>query len=127
MTETVKLRSFYRIVVVSILSTLAIELALSIFCAVGGYDPMYVVDRWPGIVWPPVAVLVLFLTIGGTAFWIGMIWDCSSANEMSVWSRVVWLLLLIALSGFSMLIYYFCVFVKRPLPPPSAEGKQLQA
>jgi hypothetical protein len=114
-------------VVISILSTLAIELALGVFCAVGGYDPMYAVDRWPGIFWPTVAALVMFLTIGGTVLWIGMIWDCASANKMSVWSRVIWLLLLLVLSGLSMLIYYFCVFTKRPLAPPSAEGKQLQA
>ena len=109
------LRSFYRAVAVGTLSTLGVEFALSVFSAIIGYDPMSALDRWPSLIWPPVTVLILFLTIGGFVLWLGMIWDCAVASEMSVRSRVLWLILVIPTPNLGALIYYFCVFKHRPL------------
>ena len=109
------LRSFYRIVVIGTLSTLGLEFALSVLGAVSGYDPMTAFDRWPGFVWPPVCVLILFLVVGGTVLWIGMIYDCATIDKMRVWSRVLWLVLVVLTPNLGALIYYFCVYKNRGL------------
>jgi hypothetical protein len=109
------LRSLYRIIVVSILSTLALEFAISVFCAVGRYDPTTPFDRWPGLIWPPVSLLIIILIVGMIVLWIGMLWDCTTIDKMQVWSRVLWLVLLLLTQSFGALIYYFCVYKKRGL------------
>jgi hypothetical protein len=120
------LRSFYRAVAVGTVSTLGAEFALSIFSAYSGYDPMNAIDRWPGLIWPPVVALILFLMIGGFVLWAGMIGDCAVASERSVWIKVLWLILVIPTPYLGALIYYFCVFRRRPLRQAEAETKQAQ-
>ena len=119
-------RSFYRAVAVGTLSTLGIEFVLSFFSAISGYDPMNALDKWPSLIWPPLAALILFLVIGGFVLWVGMIWDCATANQMSVTSRVLWLILVVLTPYLGALIYYFCVFKRRPLKRSQAEAKQAQ-
>jgi hypothetical protein len=120
------IRSLYRAVAVGILLTLGVEFALSVFSAYSGYDPMSALDRWPGLIWPPLAALILFLTIGGFVLWLGMIWDCAVASERSVWSKVLWLILVIPTPYLGALIYYFCVFKRQPPRQAQAEAKQAQ-
>lgn len=95
--------------------TLGAELAVSIFCAFIHYDITNAFERWPGIIWPPVTALILFLTIGGTVFWLGMIWECSGARKLSVRSKVLWLILVVLTPNLGALIYYFCVFSRQPV------------
>ncbi len=114
------IKSFYRFVAVGTLSTLAAETTLSVFSATSGYDPMSALDRWPGLIWPPLAALILFLTVGGIILWLGMILDCAVANERSVTSKVLWLILVISTPNLGALIYYFCVYRRRPLPQTEA-------
>jgi Phospholipase_D-nuclease N-terminal len=120
------LRSFYRAVAVGTLSTLGAEFALSVFSAHSGFDPMNAFDRWPGLIWPPVVALILFLTIGGFVLWLGMIWDCAVDSERSALSKVLWLILVIPTPDLGALIYYFCVFNRRPLRQAEAEAKHAQ-
>lgn len=56
---------------------------------------------------PPIVVLILFLTIGGSVLWVGMIWDCAVASERSVRSKVLRLILVIPTPNLGALIYYF--------------------
>jgi len=107
-------RSIYRAVALGTLGSLGAEFALDLFCLIIHYNPIDAVDRWPGLVWPPVVVLVLFLTIGGIVLWLGMIWDCATAREMSAGSRLLWLLLIGMTPDFGALIYYFCIFSRHP-------------
>lgn len=109
------LRFLYRAVAAGTLSTLGAEFALSIFSAVSGYDPMSALARWPGLIWPPLAALIRFLTTGGSVLWLGMMRDCAIASEMSFKSKVLWLILVIPTPYLGALIYYFCVFRCRPL------------
>ena len=95
--------------------TLGAELAASILCAFLHYDISNAFDRWPGIIWPFVAALVLFLTIGGIVLWLGMIRDCAIAMKMTV-SKVVWLIFVALTPNLGALIYYFCVFSRQPVP-----------
>ena len=118
------LKSFYRAVAVGMVSTLGAEFPLGVFFAISGYDPMSALDRWPSLVWPPLVALILFLTIGGFVLWLGMIGDCAVANKMSVTSRVLWLILVIPTPYLGALIYYFCVFSRRPLRQAQAETTQ---
>jgi hypothetical protein len=117
------IRSFYRAVAVGYLSTLGVEFALGVFFAISGYDPTSAVDRWPSLIWLPLMALILFLTIGGFVLWLGMIWDCAVASEMSVRSRVLWLILVIPTPYLGALIYYFCVFNRRTLRQAQAETR----
>jgi hypothetical protein len=118
------LRSFYRSVAVGTLSTLGVEFALSVFSAASGYDPMSALDRWPGLIWPPLTALILFLTIGGFVLWLGMMWDCAVASEMSITSKVLWLILVIPTPNLGALIYYFCVFKRQRRRRAQAEATQ---
>jgi hypothetical protein len=118
------LRSFYRAVAIGTVSTLGAELALSIFCAFSGYDLMNAFDRWHRIIWPPLTALILFLIIGGTVLWLGMIRDCAIAREMSVRARVLWLILVVPTPNLGALIYYFCVYERRSLRQAEAISTQ---
>src|SRR5258708_24900555 len=104
------LKFFYRAVAIGTLSTFAVEIALSVFSNTSGCDPMSALDRYPGLIWPPLVALILFLTVGGFVLWIGMICDCAVAKEMSVGSRVLWLMLVVPTPHLGALIYYFCIF-----------------
>lgn len=119
-------RSFYRAVAVGTISTLAVEFALSVFSSFSGYDPMSALDRWPTLIWPPAAALILFLTIGGFVLWVGMIGDCAVASGMSIRSRLLWLILVVLTPNLGALIYYFCVYKRRPLPQAQPEARQAE-
>jgi hypothetical protein len=120
------LRSFYRTVAVGFISTLGVEFALSVFSAISGYDPLGAFDRWPILIWPLLAALILFLMIGGFVLWLGMIWDCAVTCEMSARSRVLWLILVIPTPYLGALIYYFCVFNRCSLRQAHSESNQAQ-
>jgi hypothetical protein len=85
---------------------------------------MSALDRWPGLIWPPLAALILFLTIGGFVLWFGMMRDCAIASETSFKSKVLWLILVIPTPNLGALIYHFCVFWCRPLRRAQAEAAQ---
>jgi hypothetical protein len=95
------------------LCTLGAEFALDLFCYSIHYDPIDAFEMWPGLVWPPVIVLVLFWTIGGIVLWLGMIRDCATARGISAGSRLLWLLLIVLTPDLGALIYYFCVFCRQ--------------
>jgi hypothetical protein len=119
--EKARMRSFYRAVAYGTVWTLGFEFVLSVLMAFGGFDPLSAFDRLPLLVWPPVAALILFLVVGGFVLWIGMIWDCAVAVEVSVWSKVLWLLLVVLTPNLGALVYYFCVFKRR------AQGSEANA
>jgi hypothetical protein len=121
------LRSFYRAVAVGTVSTLGVELALSVFSAFMGYDLMNAFDRWSRIIWPPLAALILFLTIGGIVLWLGMISNCASARKMSTKSRTLWLVLIVLTPNLGALIYYFCVFGRRAIGQEQYSAIEMQA
>jgi hypothetical protein len=83
-------------------------------------------DRWPTLIWPPLALLILFLTVGGFVLWLGMMWNCVVASEMSVRSRVLWMILIVPTPNLGALIYYYCVFKRQPVQQAQEQARQSQ-
>lgn len=84
-------------------------------------------ETWSNLALLPFSLIGAFLRIGGIVLWFGMLWDCAFTSKMRVWSKVLWLLLLIATSGIGALVYYFCVYKNGPSGSPLAQDKQIPA
>lgn len=84
--------------------------ALDLVCVVFRWDTVRLVETLPTLVLLPFALLGGLLGIGAIPLWFGMMWDCAITGKMPVWSKVLWMLLLVPLSSLGALIYYFCVY-----------------
>jgi hypothetical protein len=115
------LRSFYRLVVIGTLSILAIFAALDVRAILCGYDTAQAIETWPLLVLAIPVLICSFFAIGITVLWFGMILDCALISKLPIWSKVIWLVLLVLTNAIGALIYYFCVYKNRPIQRALAE------
>lgn len=115
------LRSFYRFVFVGTLYTFAAMVVLDVFAWLSGFDLANAIGTWPLFILAPPMLICAFFTIGGMGLWFGMIWDCAFTVKLPLWSRAVWLVLLVFTGGIFAFIYYFCLYKNRPSTAVSAE------
>jgi hypothetical protein len=120
------LRTFYRIVVFCNLSMLGICVALDLFFIVFRYDSVRAVETWPNFFWFPFSLIAGLCGGGAIVLWLGMLWDCAFTSGKPVWSKVLWLALLIPMSALGALIYYFCVYTNGPQRKALVQGEQMQ-
>ncbi|HEY2860496.1 MAG TPA: hypothetical protein VGJ21_18905 [Terracidiphilus sp.] len=104
------LRAFYRVVAVGTASLFGLMFAVDVLCVVFRWDSVTLIETSPGLVWMPFALLGGFLGIGTILLWFGMMWDCAITSKMPIWSKVLWMILLVPLSSLGALIYYFCIY-----------------
>jgi hypothetical protein len=122
------LRAFYRIVAVGTVSLLGLGLALNVIFAAFRVNPFYtMLETWSNLALLPFFLIGAFFGISVTLLWFGMMWDCAFTSKMRVWSKALWLLLLIPTSSVGALIYYFGVYKNRPLGNPLAQDKRIPA
>lgn len=116
------LRAFYRFVAVGTICLLGLLLALNVVFVAFRINPFYtMLETWSSLALLPFSLIGAFFGIGVTVLWFGMILDCAFISRMRVVSKALWLLLLIPTSGLGALIYYFCVYRKRPSGNPLAQ------
>lgn len=109
-----KVRAFYRVVAVGTISLLGFGLALNLLFVAFRINPFYtMLETWSNLALLPFFLIGAFFGICLTLLWFGMMWDCVFTRKMRVWSKVLWLLLLIPTSSVGALIYYFCVYRHR--------------
>lgn len=90
-------------------------MALNVIFDVLRINPFYtMLDTWSNLALSPFFLIGAFFGIGVTVLWLGMMLDCAFASKLPVWSKALWLLLLIPTISIGALIYYFCVYRKRP-------------
>jgi len=116
------LRTFYRIVFIGTLSLLGIMAAFDVLAVLCGFDTLNAVETWPLAVWILPCLICSFFAIGITVAWLGMIWDCAFTSDLPIWSKGLWLVLLVLTSTIGALIYYFCVYKNRPIQSDLAEA-----
>lgn len=122
------LRTYYRVIAVGSISLLGLLLALNVIFVALRINPFYtMVETWSDLALLPFCLIGAFFGIGVTVLWFGMIWDCATVSKMPVWSKVLWLILLIPTSSVGALIYYFSVYKNRPSGNPLAQDKQITA
>jgi hypothetical protein len=109
------LRTLYRIVFIGTLSLLGITAAFDVLAVLCGFDAFNAVETWPIVVWILPCLVCSFFAIGITAAWLGMIWDCAFTSNLPVWSKGLWLVLLVFTSTIGALIYYFFVYKNLPI------------
>jgi len=80
-------------------------------------------DTWSNLALLPFFLIAAFFVIGMTLLWFGMMWDCAFTSKMRVWSKVLWLLLLIPTSSVGALIYYFRIYRHRLSESPLVQGQ----
>lgn len=119
------LRAFYRVVAVGTVSLLGLMFAVDVICVVFRWDSVTLIERLPTLVLLPFALLGGFLGIGTIPLWLGMMWDCAATSKMPIWSKALWMILLVPLSSLGALIYYFCVY--RRSGNSLAQGNQIPA
>jgi hypothetical protein len=115
------LRSFYRRVFVGTLYTFAAIVAIDVFAWLSGFDLANAIGTWPPLILAPPMLICAFITIGGMVLWLGMILDCAFAVKLPIWSRAIWIVLMVFTGGFVAFIYYFFVYKNRPSGAVSAE------
>ncbi len=122
------LRAFYRVVAVGTISLLGLLLALNVIFVAFRTNPFYtMLETWSNLALLPFALIGAFFGVGMIVLWFGMMWDCAFTRKMRVWSKVLWMLLLIPTSGMGALIYYFCVYRGRPSVNSMAQDTQMPA
>jgi hypothetical protein len=115
------LRSFYRFVFVGTLYTFAAIAAIGVLASLTGFDLANAVGTWPIYILAPFMLICAFFAIGGMVLWLGMILDCAFVVKLPIWSRTIWLVLLVLTGGIVAYVYYFCVYKNRPSGTVSAE------
>jgi Phospholipase_D-nuclease N-terminal len=115
------LRSFYRLVAIGSLYTLGVIAALVVLAYICRYDTTKAIDTWPLVILAPPALIGSFFAIGITVLWFGMILDCTFTRDMSIWAKVIWLVVLVLTGTIGALIYYFYVYKNRATQTPLAE------
>jgi len=122
------LRAFYRVVAVSSVSLLGLLMALNVIFVAFRINPFYTtLETWSNLALLPFYLIGAFFGIGVTVLWFGMMWDCAFKSKMRTRSKVLWLLLLVPTNSFGALIYYFCVYRKRPTGNPLAPDQRIPA
>ncbi|WP_058188330.1 hypothetical protein [Terracidiphilus gabretensis] len=116
------LRTFYRIVFIRTPSLIGIMLAFCIVAVLCGFDTSNAIETWPLAVWILPCLIGSFFAIGITVAWLGMILDCAFTSNLPIWSKGLWLVLLVFTSIIGALIYYFCVYKNRPIQSVLAEA-----
>jgi hypothetical protein len=109
------LRNFYRIVFIGTLSLLGVMIAFDVLAVLCGLDTFNAVGRWPVAVWILPCLICSFFAIGIAVAWLGMIWDCALTCNLPIWSKGLWLVLLVFTSIIGALVYYFCVYKNRSI------------
>jgi hypothetical protein len=123
-----KLRAFYRVVAVGTVTFLGLLMALNLIFVAFRINPFYtMLETWSDLALLPFFLIGAFFGIGMTVLWFGMMWDCAFASKMRVWSKVLWLLVLIPTSCVGALIYYFSVYRNGPPGNPLARDKRIPA
>lgn len=59
----------------------------------------------------PCALIGVVISLGGLAFWVWMLIDCIQNEPSEGNDKIVWLLVIVLLSGLGALLYFF---VRRP-------------
>ena len=95
--------------------------ALDVLAIICHYDMTKPIETWPTLALLPFVLICSFFAIGIMVLWFGMILDCAFAKNMPIWSKVLWLVLLVLISTIGALIYYFCVYKNRPMQGALAE------
>ena len=122
------LRAFYRVIAVGAVTLLGLLIALNVIFVVCRINPFYaMLETWSNLALLPFFLTGAFFGIGVTVLWFGMMWDCAFTSEMRVWSKALWLLLLIATSSIGALIYYFSVYRNRPTRNPLVQDRRSPA
>ena len=117
-------RAFYRVVAVGTISLLGIGLALNLIFVAFRVNPFYtMLETWSNLALLPFFLIGAFFGIGVTLLWFGMLWDCAFTSKMGVWSKVLWLLLLVPTTGVGALVYYFRVYRHRLSESPLAQNR----
>jgi hypothetical protein len=105
------LRAFYRVIAVGAVTLLGLLMALNVIFVACRINPFYtMLETWSNLALLPFFLIGAFFGIGMAVLWFGMMWDCAFTSKMRVWSKALWLLLLIPTSSIGALIYYFCVY-----------------
>ena len=120
------LRAFYRVVAVGTVSLLGLIFAVDVMCVVFRWDSVAMIERLPTLILLPFALLGGFFGIASIPLWLGMMWDCAITSKMPIWSKVLWMFLLVPLSAIGALIYYFCVY-NRQSEKPLVQDKRIPA
>ena len=115
------LRSFYRFVFVGTLYIFAVIVAIDAFAWVSGFDLANAIGTWPLFILAPPMLICAIFTIGDMVLWLGMILDCALAVKRPIWSRAMWIVLMVLTGGFVAFVYYFFVYKDRPSGAGSAE------
>ena len=118
------LRTFYRVIAVGTVSLLGLLMALNLIFVAFRISPFYtMLETWSNLALLPLFLIGAFFGIGVTVLWFGMMWDCAFTSNMRVWSKILWLLLLIPTSSIGALIYYFCEYRNRLSGNPLAQNE----
>jgi hypothetical protein len=104
------LRKFYRIAVLCFFLTITVGVILNIVLAIVGREPL---ENLPFLVRLPLGMLGACGAIGIIALWIGMMWNCVANSQLSMVSKIGWLLLIVLTNMLGAVIYYYVVF-QRP-------------
>ncbi len=103
-------------------------MALNVILVAFRMNPFYMMlETWSTLALLPFFLIGAFFGIGVTLLWFGMMWDCASTSKMGVWSKVLWMLLLIPTSSIGALIYYFCVYRNQQTGSQMEQDKAIQA
>jgi hypothetical protein len=121
------IRAFYRVVAVGTVSLLGLMFAVDVMCVVFRWDAVTMIERLPPMILLPFALLGAFFAIGTIPLWFGMIWDCAITSKIPIWSKVLWMFLLVPLSAIGALIYYFCVYKNQLTENRLVPDKQIPA
>jgi len=122
------LRAFYRLVAVGSICLLGLLLALDVIFVSFRINPFYtMLETWSNLALLPFSLIGAFFGVGLTLLWFGMMFDCAFISKMPIWSKVLWLFLLVPTTALGSLIYYFCVYKNRSSRNPLAEDKQIPA
>lgn len=108
---SVILRTFYRVAVVCLFTTLSIMVTMMI---VGVFVGQERINSLPLLIRLPLGLLGAFCSISTIAFWLGMILDCVFTSKLTVWSKIKWLFPLVLINVLGALIYYYRIFNVRP-------------
>ncbi|UWZ85108.1 hypothetical protein [Occallatibacter riparius] len=120
------LRTLYRVVAVGSVTLLGLLMALDgIFIALR-INPFYtMLETWSNLALLPFFLIGAFFGIGVIVLWFGMMWDCVFTNKLRIWSKALWLLLMIPTSCIGALIYFFCEYRNRPSENPLTQDKRV--